>query len=489
MRRVLSALFILFAGFAIGGFTVWHAFAQTAPTISNVSVTSTTATSTTVTWTTDQKTDSFVDFSTDANYCGVRNQGDFSTSHTVVIPNLDPDTTYFFRIRSTNSDGDQHFSGDYTFTTSSTIDLSKVKNQQQAQLAQQAISAVQHITNPQALQAVAQAVNQQAQQVIGPPQILGNPNLDIGADQVTVSWATDQNSDGTVFISSDSEYNGSTYAREEQDPNSNSKTHSVVVAGLAPSTLYHYKVSSKAAGIGAPGTTGDLTFTTKSVLPSIINPHVVKTGEHEATISWGTTVPAAGTVIYTNMSSRKSLSTGDPNYLVTHILQLTNLTFQTRYEAVVTAENQAGDKITSDPIYFVTTKNIYPPVISNVTNDSTLYPGQDTTVQTVISWATDEPAQCYLSYVSGVVKNAAETVSSTPESAPLVKHVDVVTNFSPATVYKYWVTCTDIDGNTTSSEDFVLLTPEQQKSIIDLILDNFKGTFGWLNGIGGGAKK
>ena len=145
--------------------------------------------------------------------------------------------------------------------------------------------------------------------------------------------------------------------------------------------------------------------------------------------------------------------------------------------------------MTSQPLYFVTTKNLIPPIISQVNNDSTLYPGQDTTVQTVISWQTDEPAACNLSYTSGIVKSAADVASTTPETAFLVKHVSVVTNFQPATVYKYWVTCTDADGNTTSSEEFVLLTPQQQKSIIDIIIDNFKGTFGWLNGVGGGAKK
>jgi hypothetical protein len=123
-----------------------------------------------------------------------------------------------------------------------------------------------------------------------------------------------------------------------------------------------------------------------------------------------------------------------------------------------------------------------------VNNDSTLYPGQDTTVQTVVSWQTDEPAECNMSYVSGVVKSGAGVASSTMEAAYLNKHVSVITNFQPATVYKYWINCIDIDGNATSSEDFVLLTPQQQKSIIDIIMENFQGTFGWLNGIGGKKK-
>jgi hypothetical protein len=464
------------------------------PTVSNVAVASTTATSTTITWTSDEKTDSFVESSLDTNYCGVRNAGDFDTAHSVVIPNLDPGTTYFFRIRATDENGNQSFSGDYTFTTTSTANmpsLSSVSNPQQQNLAAKAIAAIQQITNAQALGAVAQALSSQANQVVGPPKILGNPQVDVGTDQATITWNTDQDANGVVFIASDAEYapgSAHPYPREEQDTNTSTETHTVVVYGLDPSTEYHYEVSSQGS-LGDAGTSGDLTFTTKAVLPNILNPHLVKVDEHDATVSWGTPSPSAGTVTYEDLMTRKSASVGDPAFLTTHILQIPNLTFQTRYSLTIQATNQAGDIVTSTPLYFVTAKNLIPPIISQVNNDSTLYPGQDTTVQTVISWITDEPAACNLSYSSGIVKSAADIASTTPEAAPLMKHVAVVTNFQPATVYKYRITCTDVDGNTTSSEDFVLLTPQQQKSIIDIIIDNFKGTFGWLNGVGGGAKK
>jgi len=478
------------AGIFIAASVLQRAFADASPTISNVTVSSATATSTTVTWTSNVKTDSFVDVSQDTNYCGIRNAGDVGTAHSVVVPNLDPGTTYFFRIRATDANGNQSFSGDYTFTTTSTAStpsVSSIQNPQQQSLAVKAIAAIQQITNPQALSVVQKSLAAQASQVVGPPKILGNPQITIGTDQATLSWNTDQSANGVVFIASDAEYNpgaSNPYPRQEQDTNESTQTHTVVVYGLSPSTEYHYKVSSQGS-LGDAGASGDLTFTTKAVLPNILNPHLVKVGEHDATVSWGTPLPSAGTVTYENLMTRKSASVGDPALLVTHIIQLTNLVFQTRYSLTIQAANQAGDIVTSQPIYFVTTKNVVPPIISQVNNDSTLYPGQDTTVQTVISWQTDEPASCNLSYVTGGATNAADVASSTPEAAPLTKHVDVVTNFQPATVYKYWVTCTDVDGNATSSQDFVLLTPEQQKSIVDIIIDNFKGTFGWLNGVGG----
>jgi hypothetical protein len=64
-------------------------------------------------------------------------------------------------------------------------------------------------------------------------------------------------------------------------------------------------------------------------------------------------------------------------------------------------------------------------------------------------------------------------------------HVEVIVEFAPATVYTFWLNCTDEAGNAVESEKFVLFTPIQEKNIIDLIIENFESTFGWVNNIGG----
>ncbi|MGC9599425.1 MAG: fibronectin type III domain-containing protein [Minisyncoccia bacterium] len=490
LRLLAPALVVAFA-LAIAAAVVHQVIADNSPVISNVQFTNVEATSTTVTWTTDRKTDSFIEVSEDTDYCGIRNAGELDTAHSIAVLDLIPGTTYFFRIRATDVNSNQSYSGDYTFTTTSTMSvptLAQVANVEQKNLAARAIAAIQGITNAAAFSAVAQALSSQEAANVGPPKILGDPQLDIGADQVAIAWNTDVDADGSVYVASDAEYraNPGNYTRKDDDPNGNTQTHAVTVYGLTPSTLYHYKVSSRGT-IGQPGESNDLTFTTKSLLPQILSLRLAKIEEHGATVSWATPLPTAGTVEYTNMSTRKTLSVGDPAFLVTHNIQLNDLIFQTRYSVVIRATNQAGDVVTSQPLYFVTTKNLIPPVISQVNNDSALYPGQETTVQTIVSWQTDEPASCNLSYVPGIVKNDKDTVNMPAETGLLQKHVSVVTSFAPGTVYKYWVTCTDADGNATSSEDFVLLTPEQEKSIIDIIVGNFKSTFGWLNGLGGGG--
>ena len=77
----------------------------------------------------------------------------------------------------------------------------------------------------------------------------------------------------------------------------------------------------------------------------------------------------------------------------------------------------------------------------------------------------------------------------TAENSFTTKHIQVAVAFQQATVYKFWLVCKDKTGNDRKSEDFTLLTPTKEQSIIDIIIANFQSTFGWmkkLNGGGGG---
>jgi hypothetical protein len=116
-----------------------------------------------------------------------------------------------------------------------------------------------------------------------------------------------------------------------------------------------------------------------------------------------------------------------------------------------------------------------------VSNESTLYPSADAKVQTIVSWTTDEQSYCQFYYREGMVGDA-NTLGE--EKEPRTDHVQVVVEFLPSTVYQFWVECRDESRNKTKSENFVLFTPNKEKSIIDIILENFQGTFGWVKNIG-----
>jgi hypothetical protein len=210
---------------------------------------------------------------------------------------------------------------------------------------------------------------------------------------------------------------------------------------------------------------------------------VVKVEDTSATLSWNTVSPAAGIVEYTNTSTKEVKSIGSPEFLGSHTVRLENLKFGTRYTALVRAENESGDKAVSEPISFVTVKDEAPPLISKVTNESTLYPTADAKVQTIVNWDTDEPSFCQFFYRQSI-SVTGDAISLAPEEFTSTAHVQVVIDFQPSTVYKFWVECKDKSENKARSEDFVLFTPDKEKSILDIIIENFQGTFGWVKNIG-----
>lgn len=91
---------------------------STPAVISSVSV-SPSSTAATVTWATDKGATSFLEYGITSTYGlnGTHNAS-FSTSHTQSLSNLEPGTTYHYRVISVDSDGNTTTSLDHTFTTS-----------------------------------------------------------------------------------------------------------------------------------------------------------------------------------------------------------------------------------------------------------------------------------------------------------------------------------------------------------------------------------
>ncbi|MCP5053462.1 MAG: hypothetical protein GY940_40225, partial [bacterium] len=89
----------------------------TPPVISNVSSGSITDTSATITWTTDESATSDVDYGTTTSYGSSASTAGFTTSHSVQLSGLSPNTLYHYRVTSEDASSNSASSGDFTFTT------------------------------------------------------------------------------------------------------------------------------------------------------------------------------------------------------------------------------------------------------------------------------------------------------------------------------------------------------------------------------------
>jgi hypothetical protein len=458
--------------------------------ISNVKIVEVTESSATVKWNTDVNTDATINYGLNPDVGVVRYPLFDKKEHTLTIDDLDPSTTYHFRVVSTDEKGNKSATAGFVFSTrgeNPNQSTERIEDKEQQAVAERIISDLDKVTDPQAIVAIADKVKQVAQDILKPPSIIGQPKVVVNADSVDISWTTDRESSSVVHFATDAEYDPNSaepYTIAQGDPDERVKVHRVTSIGLKPSTLYHFKVSS-ADSIGLKGESEDDTFRTKSKLPEVLGVTVTRIQETAATVNWSTGgVLAKGLVEYKNLRTNVVKSAGIPIFATKHSVPLTGLEFGTRYSMVVSSINEAGDVAVSRPITFATVRDLVAPAISKVNNESTLFPGEETKIQTILSWQTDEPSLCQVSYVQGlVIASEDDSDSLLAETNPLTSHTQVIVGFAPASVYKFWMRCKDEAGNESRSEDFVLITPIKEKNIVDVILENFEGSFGWVKNI------
>lgn len=491
---------------------------KTPPVLSEVKISEIGASSTVISWKTDKNSDAIVNYSLDKNY-GLERMPLFdSKDHLIKVNDLKPNMTYYFRVISSDEKGNQAISGDYSFTTlkinestpetqtenqpaSSTSqndnkgngagpeqDTGKGKGSEDtkgeeasAKITKEILDMLEQV-NPEDLIKVNEAIDNIAAGEINPPSVLGaSPAVETGPDWATIKWVTDKKANSIVAYASAKNYRpdaDNPYEMKVGESEEYIFEHEIKITSLYPATEYHYQVLSRPE-VGPEGKSKDYTFKTKTVLPEISNLRVSKIEEDAVTVTLSSNIPTKAIVEYTNLTKKITKLAGSSNPVTIHNIRITDLTIDTTYSAIVHVENEAGEKVDSSPFSFKTVKDVLAPTISKITTDSTLYPGEDNKVQTIVSWETDEPSICQFNYQEGVVTTGSSTLMD-KEPNPTTKHVQVITSFSQNSVYKYWIKCWDRSLNEAKSDDYTILTPAQEKSIIDMIIGNFESTFGWL---------
>jgi hypothetical protein len=509
--------------FLLGSFHASAAQAATAvndkipPTIFNSRIDSISSTSATIYWQTDKQSDSLVNYGLNRNYGMVRDPNADKTDHKIILDTLSAATTYFFRIISTDSEGNQAISSDFSFVTPGNESSQSSSNlpgifpgqsqqpgqypgnsQTQSDNTQQVATSTQvskstiveiltqigQITDQRALQVIQNQIQQQASQSTQKLEIiLDKVNVEAGIDYAIIKWQTNEPANSMVSLVTEKDYNGNNinpYVWQEGNFDEQVTDHAVQVSGLSPSTTYHFQIGSKTT-LGTEIKSGDEIFVTKSVLPEIYNITIANIGEDSATINFATNIPCSSYISYTDLDNGETKMQGSSDYTIVHSITINDLKYDTYYSAVITAESEANDKVESPPFTFLTIKDVIPPIISNVNTESTLYPGADTKIQTIVSWTTNKESVCQFSFHQGL--NATEKVDVLPmETDYALKHVQVTVNLLPSTVYKFWIECSDKVGNKSRTSDYIMLTPTREQNIFDIILKNFETTFGWVSG-------
>ncbi|MBA3708693.1 MAG: fibronectin type III domain-containing protein, partial [Planctomycetes bacterium] len=282
----------------------------TPPVISAVASGSITTTGATITWTTNEASDSQVQYGTTTGYGSSSTLNtSLVTTHSIVLSGLSAGTLYHYRVLSRDAAGNLATSGDNTFTTSAPAD-----------------------TTPPVISAIAAG--------------------SITATSAVITWTTNEAADSQVQYGTTTAYGSQTTLNATKVT-----SHSVALSGLTASTLYHVRVLSRDAA-GNLATSGDVTFTTTST-PDTTPPVIsgVTPGSITATsvvITWTTNEPSSSQVQFGLTTSYGSTTVLDASMITSHSVAITGLAPSTVYHVRVLSRDAAGNLTTSGDVIVTT---------------------------------------------------------------------------------------------------------------------------------------
>ncbi|MFZ2188248.1 MAG: fibronectin type III domain-containing protein, partial [Candidatus Moraniibacteriota bacterium] len=384
----------------------------------NITVTKTSAT---ISWTTDKNSSSLIDYGQSAGiYFGtIGNNADNVMSHSVTINDLTADTTYYFRLTSTdtsfNQTIDDNLGADYSFTTS---------------------------PNDAAINFEAVTVGS------------------ITDNSATITWTTNENVYPFVDWGATTTY-GNVVGAET----TTAKTHSIKITGLSASTTYHFRprVKDTLGNFSYYNTDGSFTTTatdsdsSDESAPTISSSSVGKITSSGAEITWKTDkktnalVKYATTSTYDQMAGEVLSSSLTEDYLTDHIVTLSNLLSNTTYHFMAISVDISGNIAISADKTFTTSKlsSLSGVKVSTITLDSA-----------VITWETSDPTTSEVDYgnTTGYGKtNANKKLVNT--------HKVELTNLGKGQTYHFRIKSEDKDKNITGSDDYVFATFDQPKLV------------------------
>ena len=368
----------------------------------------------TIEWETDEKSDSRVEFGLDTTYGSVVVESDLDDEHDITLTNLLPDTTYHYRVGSTDPSGNgPTFSGDFVFTTSSEIDDEE-------------------------------------------PDILTGPiAMGITDIQATIEWTTDEasNSEVRYHIEGATDTVGVTLPDMVLE-------HRVVLTNLLAGQDYTYEIRSTDAS-GNTRLEGDFDFTTLAgpdALPPVITEGpTIEVTDGEAIFEWETDEISDSFVFFKLAADTTYEVVGDPELETDHKITLTNLIAGQAYDFYLSSTDPSGNTVTTAPagvlskglgaVRTVAFHDQFQTLAEPDGSAPQILTGPTVITRTdqkvVIRWTTDEPADSYIIY--GPDGTPLSEIKA--DASDVTVHEIALTNLAPGQKYRYQVLSTDFSNN------------------------------------------
>jgi len=491
-----------------GGILIVDKRDKIAPQILDIKILDIRSDSATITWTTDEDATGFVEYGRDASYGSISGQWTYGAEHSVTLKNLLSETSYHFRVLSSDESGNLTKSANRTFTTISMAeeielgiedeeDEEKSKEEILAEASKRAMDIIEKFAGEVSLNVLESTLSSQygliekLANLIPGPILSGEPRVEVESDRATVYWASDKEANSLVAVAADDDYDAGRdepYTQVVGDAETLTRDHQVRIFGLTPNTLYHYQLRSK-AGVGPTAKSRDFTFRTSMQTLQITNYYSQIINDTTAAFKWVTNFEADSAVKFTPylgnvLAVDRSKTYKDNAMSAIHEIAIAEFEAGVIYEVELLSQDSQGRIATQQIPLFSTSKDDLPPVISRIKVDSTVFLDKKGRIQTVISWLTNEPSTSRVYFQEGVHGKTAELADKTDLKLNYSReHIMVFTKFKPNAVYSFRAESIDSGGNVSLSKPHTFMTPKKQESILEIILRILGKMFGWVRRI------
>ncbi len=401
---------------------------------SGPTVTDITTKKATISWVTDRESDSRVQYGTGAGdyFNEEPSNSDQVTDHEIELSNLSPGTTYYYRTKWTDEDGNIGVSGEKSFSTSPAPTVKDV---------------------------VAKKVG------------LTSATLSLtvtGASKVRVLYGVTETFGGVT----------------EQVTATTESSYDVELTELLDGTKYYYQINAYDSEDNVyEGTTLFFTTSPRPKISSVKVQQVKGTATSTVLLNWVTNTETSTIVTYYPVDNASlAQDKVDLKLVKNHQIVLRDLLPQTDYVIIAKGRDKGGNEAVSDAQKVTTATDTRPPAISNVRVEPVVQGvGEEAVAQLVVSWDTDELSSSQVLYGEG--SSGSLSNKTQKDDSLTFNHLVVVPNLQVSKVYHLKVVTVDKANNESQSIDQVVITPKATRSALNLVIANLSQAFGFLGGI------
>ncbi|OIO06849.1 hypothetical protein AUJ27_03475 [Candidatus Falkowbacteria bacterium CG1_02_37_44] len=467
-----------------------------------------------ITWLTSEDATSFIEYGLTDNYGQINGNWDLKGAHAITIINLKPDTTYHYRIVSSDDSGNIVKSGDYVIKTTLfnesliadevNTEIKEIKDNTDqgdsketiiAKTSNNILDFIKKIIPPAGTDSQGEdsAISQfdileKLTSLMPSPKIVGEPTVEAEANTAIISWQTDINANSLVALAPVQSYDAKKdepYIQIVGNTENYATNHQVRIFGLNQDTLYHFQARSKSK-LGPTGKSGDYTFRTKLELFAISNYYSQIIDNETAVFKWVTNAEADSSVTIApyrgnNLVVNEAKTFKNSSISVIHEITIKEFQAGVYYQVELKSQDLKGNIALETIPAFSTSADDLPPVIFQVQTNSTIFINSNEGIQTIISWKTNDPSTSQVYYIEGVHQAADNWPGKTKLDDNYTRdHVMVITNFNPGIVYSFRVESVDAGGSAAISDVHTFMTPKRKESIFSIVLKILEDTFSWI---------